>query len=50
VNPSPIALATGGILGAGTPPAIRDPASSATNTDNPIAGTGTIVIVIRQPK
>lgn len=33
----------------GTPPSRRDPASSATGTDNP-SSTGRIVIIIRQPR
>lgn len=45
LNPSPIGDATG----SDTPPSPRDPASTASGTDNPAAGTGRVRVVIPQP-
>ena len=48
INPSPLLEAAGGPLTRQLPP-LRDPASAVTNTDSPISGLGTIIIIIRPP-
>lgn len=48
INPSPLLEAAGGTLIGQLPP-LREAASSVTNTDSPISGLGTIIIIIRTP-
>lgn len=48
INPSPLLDAAGGSTLRQVLP-VRDPASAVTNTDNPISGLGTLIIIIRQP-
>lgn len=48
INPSPLLDAAGGATLRQVIP-LRDPASAVTNTDSPISGLGTLIIIIRQP-